>query len=391
VVTSASNDRLGIECPVIRNPELELARPEEIEPLLTRLADRRSFDHVEVLPRGSLRPDGSLDLCKQGLGPNGLDAVVHGARLHPSVKHLLLGTNALGSPGIAALSEAVSEEHHIETLYLGCNLIDGPAIKPLATALRHDTTVEALWLKRNPLGADGISHIADLLAANTSLRIVDLVNTGIDRRGLEELASGLSSNSSNRIERLYLGGNHLDPDAAEAIGSIVDAAPHLAFLSVAVNRLGDEGFASLTRVAENHPQLRDLGAASNGLTSASADSLRRGAGPLSSLDLGVAPSTAVLGGDVNRVGDAGIIAIAESIREANGDSLLQALDLRQNGVTSRGAGILADVMASSPHSLQSVQLGAGIATTIKQRVTRQLHTDASADEPDLSVIASRYR
>src|SRR5690242_7691167 len=92
----------------------------ELEPLLAFLARREASSARLDFLRGSLLPDGRLDLCKQRIGAAGAEAVAAALRGHPQVRHLLLGANGLGDRGAAAVGQLV-QSGTLETVYLGCN------------------------------------------------------------------------------------------------------------------------------------------------------------------------------------------------------------------------------------------------------------------------------
>lgn len=59
---------MPVRCPAIEHPDIPLADPALLEPLLRRLAVERPVGADEVFPLGALRGDGRVDLCKQGSG-----------------------------------------------------------------------------------------------------------------------------------------------------------------------------------------------------------------------------------------------------------------------------------------------------------------------------------
>jgi hypothetical protein len=66
-----------VRCPAIAHPERGLADPAEFDALLHRLAGPgAAAGAVEVFPRGTMQPDGRLDLCKQGAVACGCQKVV---------------------------------------------------------------------------------------------------------------------------------------------------------------------------------------------------------------------------------------------------------------------------------------------------------------------------
>jgi hypothetical protein len=82
-----------------------------LDPLLARLADPAPPTATETFPRGTLQPDGRLDLCKQQLSAADARRVIGAAAGAAHARHLLLGTNSLGAAGIAALADQLTAGH----------------------------------------------------------------------------------------------------------------------------------------------------------------------------------------------------------------------------------------------------------------------------------------
>src|SRR5205823_3849454 len=86
-------------------PEFVPCEPAELTPLLEHLARGEAVSGPRAFPRGTLLPDGRLDLCKQGVGPLGTRAVASALPGHPQVVHLLLGADGLGNAGAEAVAD----------------------------------------------------------------------------------------------------------------------------------------------------------------------------------------------------------------------------------------------------------------------------------------------
>ncbi|MCG7529112.1 gala protein, partial [Streptomyces sp. OfavH-34-F] len=239
---------IPVRCPAIEHPDLPLADPALLGPLLDRLASPSAVGGDETFPLGALRADGRVDLCKQGLGPAGAALVMPAAARSPHAAHVLLGTNSLGDEGATAVAAALAGGHRLHTVYLGCNRIGPEGAAALAGALAGDATVRALWLKRNPLGDTGVRALAPMLRRNTTLRTLDLVNTGVTEDGLTALLDVLT-HRPHPVERLFLGGNGLGADAAPLLARLIlDAGVRELYLPS--NHLGDEGAAVLAAAAD---------------------------------------------------------------------------------------------------------------------------------------------
>ncbi|WP_212831432.1 gala protein [Catellatospora sp. TT07R-123] len=370
-----------VRCPAITHPELGLADPGDFDALLARLADPAAVAASEDFPRGTLQPDGRLDLCKQGLGPYAAQRVVPAAVAFGHATHLLLGTNGLGSEGARVVADALTDGHRVQTVYLGCNRIDADGAGALADRLAADRTVRALWLKRNPIGDAGLARLCTALAGNTALRTLDLVNTGLTATGLGELARTLAGRAAP-LERLFLGGNGLGPEAVAALASIVHDG-RVRELYLAANALGDTGAAALAEAVEGLPMTLGLGG--NGLTPAGVAALAARLGAWHALDLARPPSERALGATANTVGDDGAAALAAVLPA----SALRRLDLRFTAITGRGAKVLVAAL-NDDMPLRYLGLNGGVPRRLRRLSTAVLGP-AEAPHPDISAIASVYR
>lgn len=320
-----------VRCPAIEHPDVPAADPAGLDPLLARLGSDRTVEDDETFPLGTLRADGRVDLCKQGLGAAGAARLMPATAASPHARHVLLGTNAIGDEGALTVARALAEGHGLRTLYLGCNRIGPDGVTALADALSADGTVRALWLKRNPVGDDGVTALAAMLRRNTTLRTLDLVNTGATTASLRLLLDALTGRP-HPVERLFLGGNGLTADSAELLAAFVrDAGVRELYLPA--NHLGDRGAAVLAAAAAGSAHPVRLGLGGNGIGPAGARALADALGGIEALDLGRPMSERSLGAPANATGDDGAHALASALP----GSPLRRLELRHTGLTGRGA------------------------------------------------------
>ncbi|MDX2296628.1 MULTISPECIES: gala protein [Streptomyces] len=389
-----------VRCPAIEHPDLPLADPALLAPLVTRLADTRPVADDEAFPLGTLRADGRVDLCKQGLGPDGAAHLLPAAAGSPHAAHLLLGTNSLGDEGARSIADALTAAHHtdtahahphtpthtpthgIQTLYLGCNRIGPDGVTALADALAEDTTVRALWLKRNPVTATGARALAGLLRRNSTLRTLDLVNSGIGPEGVRLLLDALLDRAAP-LERLFLGGNGLTAADAPLLAALLrDAGVRELYLPA--NHLGDDGTAVLAAATDPTRPVR-LGLGGNGIGPDGARALADALDGIEVLDLGRAMSERSLGSSGNTTGDDGAQALATALP----GSPLRRLELRHTGITGRGAKCLLSALPDG-HRLEYVGLGPGTPRRVKRAFAERLRP-ARPTHPDLRAIGSVYR
>jgi Ran GTPase-activating protein (RanGAP) involved in mRNA processing and transport len=372
-----------VRCPIIANPETGLAAPTDFDPLLARLAVPDAVSDSEVFPRGTLRADGRLDLCKQGLGPVQTGRIAAAAVDSPLVRHLLLGTNALGTEGARAVAAALRPGHRVQTLYLGCNRIDAAGVEALAARIERDDTVRALWLKRNPIGDAGVARLAAALEVNTTIRTLDLVNVGMSERGLAVLTEALIRRKP-ALQRLFLGGNGFGPETASTLGALVREAG-VRELFLAANHLGDDGAAELARLADGFELTLGLGG--NGITAAGVAALARHLGAWHGLDLARPPSERALGARGNVVGDEGAAALAAALPAAR----LRRLDLRRTGIGGRGARLLVEAIDGHP-TLEYLGINGGVPRRMRRRASTLLaERPVTPPHPDIQAIVSVYR
>ncbi|MFE8015060.1 gala protein [Streptomyces antibioticus] len=371
-----------VRCPAIEHPDIPVGDPAALEPLLDRLRSARPVGTDESFPVGTLRADGRVDLCKQGLGTAGAARLLPVAAASAHATHLLLGTNTIGDDGARAVADALTDGHGLHTLYLGCNRIGPDGVTALADALTGDDTVRALWLKRNPVGDAAARALAAALRRNTALRTLDLVNTGLTTDGLAALLDALTARP-RPVERLFVGGNGLTADAAPLLAALIrDAGVRELYLPA--NHLGDEGAAILAAAADPARPVR-LGLGGNGIGPAGARALAGSLAGIEALDLGRPMSQRSLGAPANTTGDEGAHALAAALP----GSPLRRLELCHTGLTGRGAKtLLAAVPDGSP--LEYVGLGPGLPRKVKRSFTQRLRATAGT-HPDLRAIGSVYR
>ncbi|MFD5424158.1 ribonuclease inhibitor [Streptomyces sp. NPDC127084] len=351
-----------------------MSGPVDLGPLLAWLRAGRAAEERVDFPSGTVLPDGRLDLCKSQVGPDGAALVADALRARAEtdgapglIRHLLLGTDGLGDDGAAEVA-ARSAGTGVQTLYLGCNGITAAGACRIADHLRASPqAVAGLWLKRNPLGSLAGHAGAELVAAASELRTLDLVQTGLNAAGLARLARAVLD-SGRRFERLYLGGNPLGPDGAEALGPLLETGV-LDELYVSAAGLGDAGAHTVAEVLRRAPRgrLRRLSIASSGLGAPAVAELVAAAvaADVELLDLGRVKAAAVLEAPDNRVDTEATTAIAASL--AAWPHRLRHLVLSNTGMRSAQA---LPLLAGAERAVTPTRfvLGKGIATSVRRRL-----------------------
>ncbi|MGE3851688.1 MAG: gala protein [Planctomycetota bacterium] len=384
-------------CPLVYVPQVTTCDPAELTPLVEWLQTANDDDDnlPRVFARGTALPDGRLDLCKQSIGPGGLARTLGALRDGRPVRHLLLGTNGLGDDGARTLANHAAASESLHTLYLGCNMIHAPGAEALADAVAGNPQVSALWLKRNPLGEDGAAVIAGLVARTTTLQVLDVDNTMLGDAGCARVLDALADNAS--IRHVYLGSNGAGPQAARAAAAMLSRNRTLQSLYLGASELRDDGIRELIAGGlTRNTTLDTLVVSSNRigayglalLADAPASSIA-----LRSLDLGVSSSALALQIAPNHYGDAGAAHLAAWLRRDPPGPAIAELDLRDSGITSRGAQLLASALEDDNRRLATLRLGKGIARTIRRRIATALAGRPAPRElpAHLAAIQSVYR
>jgi hypothetical protein len=371
-----------IRCPIIHNPHLELANIDEFDQLRSYLALLRS-GHSTLKPaefrRGAIELDGRLDLCKQGLGAEGAKAILSDLGGTP-VRHVLLGTNAIGTTGLVSLATATATDSVIETIYLGCNGITAETLPLVTEAVTTSSSVRALWLKRNPLGPSAAPAIARMID-ESHLHTLDLVATGLNDKCFTPIALALANSST--LRHLFLSGNGFTSQTCEALADWI-SGPIAESLHLSANPLGDDGVHILADAMDRRSTAMNVSIASAGLTPASAKALSRIAATTKHLELGRSTMARAVRATDNEIGDEGLEAIASSLATLS----LHWLDIRHCRFSDAGLKSLAKAMHGD-HSLEHLDIGAGIDRKIKAHV-RSLLRPPTNPRTDWH-IRSRYR
>jgi len=345
-----------------------------MSPLYTFLQSGAAFqpniNDDQVFTKGTITRDKRLDLCKQVIGPQGVEDLLQALYVNQSaglVQHLLLGNNVCGDDLPRRIAELLREgKVSLSTWYIAGNRITGAGLEPLCEVLKDDRVVHQLWLKRNPLHKDGAVVLADMLRVNRTLEVLDLVNCGLMDEGAEAIVDGLHGSS---LKHLYLDGNGLTAKSAE---KVTKAGKNLETLSLGMNRLYDEGAQA---VAENlSPNVRRLCLAAVGLAEPGAQSIAKMLETnrtLRFLDLGLLKATGALKEVPNRIADEGTQILAAALEK---NTTLNAMLLVHNTIHQAGIKALQGALSKHPSmvKLELEQLGIPFNELTREEIRHSL-------------------
>ena len=395
-ITNKKNNFPVYLCP-IREPIEKLAFDyQEIEPLLGFLYANAAIKDAYTFDRGTVRPDGRLDCCKQNLGAAGTKLLVDALKDNSKIEAILFGTGALGNKGAKHVADLLKENQSIKTVYLGCNYIESKGVAHLTAAIKDNPNVRSLWLKRNPIGVKGAKHIAQLLAKNQHIRTLDLVNTHIELEGLAAIVDALIM-SKHPLERLYLSGNAFGTKEAKLLNNLLIKNQCLTELLLSVNNFGDNGAYTIAEGLSFNKTLRNLSLASNGIGEKGGIALIQAVQThptLERLDLGYSRSTKALGCSTNEIGNLGASAVKKLLKK--NDQLLY-LNVMRNSISLGGIQQIVEGLQEN-NTLLELPLDKGVPQKLKLRIRSLLAinlANRNMEKPmahkDVRIIKSVYR
>lgn len=390
----AKKIQTGQSCVV---PDLLPRDPKLLEPLMEVLRQNEAVDEQQRFPRGSLLPDGRLDLCKQNIGPEGAQLIAESLQGNTQVTSLMLGADQIGNDGAKAIAHLVRDHKSIETLYLGCNKIDHEGARALIDSIEANKTIKGFWIKRNPIGYEGARALAAILRdGRHALETLDLVQTGIGLDGFKDIAAALCQNS-HTLKRLYFGGNELGPEMAKPFIQLLDHS-QLTELYSSSNQLGDAGAIKLAEALADNTRLLALGLASNGIKEEGFLALAKALSvnqSLRYLDLGFAPNTELIGSVPNQLSGEAVEAFCEAIKT---NQSLRVIELTHS-VHRDDVDAFLTAFESNPRLLQ-IKISRELTGSQKGRLRALLRHNRELQEVDpigvalpkhLKVIKSVYR
>ncbi len=373
-----------ISCPVVRVPAVVPCAASELDELVAFLQSDAPIEEVRAFARGTLLPDGRLDLCKQSVGAAGCARIVAALRNNSRVKSVLLGTDAIGDEGAFAVAELIENNPNLEVVYLGCNNISARGTTEIARVLADNSSVRGLWLKRNPIGDDGLTALAQMLKRNAHLQILDIVNCGFSATAFAVLGEVLHDDN-RALTRLYAGGNGLSARDATALSEILRRNDFLEGLYLNVGALGDEGAQNLAQGLKTNRNLRQLGLGSNDIGLTGLRALTEHSGQLETLDLGRAASQTALGASGNDFAGGGELCAA-----LLHNPRLQRLNLRGTRLKNDDFSPIFWAAARHP-TLCELQLDAPLPAEVKANLAQNRAATSQPQIAGIELIKSVYR
>jgi Ran GTPase-activating protein (RanGAP) involved in mRNA processing and transport len=119
-----------------------------------------------------------------------------------------------------------------------------------------------VWLENGKqmgtYSVEGIRALADALEANGSLTEVDVGGNSLKDAGIEVLTTALTMSATCKLQSLKIDENQITSTGAKAVAAYVAISASLTKLSLASNKLGEEGAKAICEALKGHKTLREL-------------------------------------------------------------------------------------------------------------------------------------
>uniref|UniRef100_A0A8D1ARE9 Ribonuclease/angiogenin inhibitor 1 n=1 Tax=Sus scrofa TaxID=9823 RepID=A0A8D1ARE9_PIG len=293
----------------------------------------------------------------------------------PTLRELHLSDNPLGDAGLRLLCEGLLDPQcHLEKLQLEYCRLTAASCEPLASVLRATRALKELTVSNNDIGEAGArvlgqgladsacqletlrlencgltpancKDLCGIVASQASLRELDLGSNGLGDAGIAELCPGLLSPAS-RLKTLWLWECDITASGCRDLCRVLQAKETLKELSLAGNKLGDEGARLLCEsLLQPGCQLESLWVKSCSLTAACCQHV--------SLMLTQNKHLLELQLSSNKLGDSGIQELCQALSQPG--TTLRVLCLGDCEVTNSGCSSLASLLLAN-RSLRELDL-----------------------------------
>eukprot|EP00930_Biecheleria_cincta_P034637 TRINITY_DN23909_c0_g2_i1.p1 TRINITY_DN23909_c0_g2~~TRINITY_DN23909_c0_g2_i1.p1 ORF type:complete len:2328 (-),score=377.32 TRINITY_DN23909_c0_g2_i1:221-7204(-) len=173
----------------------------------------------------ALRGNGALEELKasrQDFGDEGAEVIGKALTQDCRLLRLELAQSLITDAGIAPLAQALMDRAtQLKHLELGSNALGCSGCNCLAEMIKQNQTLVYLGLQKNKIGAGGATKLGEALSSNCTLEDLDLGRNSVGADGASILLAATRSNSV--LRKLNLQDNELDVIAATKIAEEISA------------------------------------------------------------------------------------------------------------------------------------------------------------------------
>lgn len=206
---------------------------------------------------------------------------------------------------------------------------------------------------------EGFCYVVDALSFNERLVAVDFSKNAIGPTGAQQLAQALSSNTA--LQNLVMDTNNIGDEGVSALATSLAGGSQVKTLGLGSNGIGDAGINALAEMLKGNTILESIELNSNSIEDVSGlceairatTSLKRlnlsdnyiedGQSLASALKENTSIEELVLSG--NALGDDGVIAVCEALRQRQGANL-KTLELSNVSISPEAMGAISDLVSA---------------------------------------------
>ena len=247
-----------------------------------------------------------------------------------NVSVFILSCHSIVDDGALALAALLGTNQYIKKIQLR-DLRNSRELITFFRSLARNRTIEEFSLRHCTIGLESSMYLYNLLENHPTIQEFRLIDSQLVGGSVSQVCKALQNNES--LHRLYVVNAEFEAiSGAKSLNSMLEKNCSLTELHACENSLGDSGAVILTEGLQKNSSLRKLDLRSNGIGMEGAISIAKmlqANHTLVGLHLGM-----------NDIGNVGAEALAQGLCT----SVLEKLDLSDNGIDAEGALALASML-----------------------------------------------
>jgi Ran GTPase-activating protein (RanGAP) involved in mRNA processing and transport len=179
-----------------------------------------------------------------------------------SFTKLDLKEKGVGVEGGMAVAGLMPVMGGLTKMSLAGNQLEEEGTKAICEALEQNKTLKELDIRGNRHGnigeSAGAKHVAKMLGVNGGLTALDLSSNDLKDEGVSAVCEAIQSNKETKLTSLNFKNIGIGPVGANAVAAMVAVTGGLTRMSLARNKLGEEGTKAICEALEQNKTLTEL-------------------------------------------------------------------------------------------------------------------------------------
>ena len=174
------------------------------------------------------------------------------------VETLDLSGKNLGGASLVVITSLISVKGGLTKLSLARNRLGEEGTKAICEALEQNKTLKELDVSGGIGGSAGAKRVAKMLGFNGGLTALNLSDNSLKDEGVNEVCEAIKSNKETKLASLNFKDNGIGPVGAKSVAAMVAVTGGLTKISLAKNKLGEEGTKAICEAIEQNTTLNEL-------------------------------------------------------------------------------------------------------------------------------------